>query len=80
MIISKPMPIRYSRYFKISAKEFERNKVFNAFIDQDSKFHVDPLLLRGSKIPEFQDAYEAFLNYFRAFVPLVKHVSRPDTS
>ena len=70
--------IRYNKFFGVSVEEFEARGVFNAFIDCDSKFHVDPLLLRGSKIPEFQDAYEAFLNYFRAFVPLVKHVNRPD--
>lgn len=74
------MPIRYSRYFKIPAREFDNQSVFNAFIDQDSRFHVDPLLLRGCKIPEFQDAYEDFLDYFRAFVPLVKHVEKPDLS
>lgn len=74
------MPVRYSRYFKIPAREFEKQMVFNAFIDQDSRFHVDPLLLRGSRIPEFQNAYDAFLDYFRAFVPLVKHAVRPDSS
>lgn len=74
------MPVRYSRYFKVPARAFENLRVFNAFIDQDSRFHVDPLLLRGCKIPEFQGAYEAFLDYFRAFVPLVKHVEKPDSS
>lgn len=74
------MPVRYSRFFKVPARVFENQRVFNAFIDQDSRFHVDPLLLRGCKIPEFQDAYEAFLDYFRAFVPLVKHVEKPDSS
>ena len=74
------MPVRYSRYLKVPARAFENLKVFNAFIDQDSRFHVDPLLLRGCKIPEFQGAYEAFLDYFRAFVPLVKHIEKPDSS
>lgn len=74
------MPVRYSKYFKVPAKEFENRQVFNAFIDQDSKFHIDPLLLRGSKIPEFQSAYEAFLDYFRVFVPLVKYVKTPSPS
>lgn len=73
------MAKRYSRYFGVPAKEFERMGVFNAFIDQDSKFHVDPLLLRGSRIPEFEEAYDAFLDYFRAFIPLVKHVQVPTT-
>ena len=74
------MPVRYSRYFKVSATEFDTRRVFNAFIDQDSKFHIDPLLLRGCKIPEFQNAYEAFLDYFRAFIPLVRHVKNATPS
>ena len=61
----------------IEAREDREVWEINAFIDEDSKFHVDPLLLRGSNIPEFKDAYDAFLNYFRCFVPLVKHVEKP---
>ena len=72
--------IRYNKHFGVSVEAFESKGVFNAFVGQDSKFHIDPLLLRGSDIPEFRNAYEDFLNYFRAFVPLVRHVSRPDTS
>lgn len=34
--------------------------------------HIDPLLLKGSRIPEFKDAYTEFFNYFRLFIPLVK--------
>ena len=71
------MAIRYSKHFNINPQAFEELGVFNAYIDEDSKFHVDPLLLRGSKIPEFEDAYDVFLNYFRGFVPLVKHVEKP---
>ena len=72
----KNMPKRYSNHFKVPAKAFEKFQVFNAFVDQDTRFHVDPLLLRGSNIPEFKDAYDDFLAYFRGFVPLVKHVTQ----
>lgn len=72
--------IRYNKYFGISVEAFESLGVFNAFVDLDSAFHIDPLLLRECSIPEFQNAYEAFLDYFRAFVPLVKHVQRLDSS
>lgn len=73
-------PIRYNRYFGVSPEAFESKGVFNGFVGQDSRFHVDPLLLRGCKIPEFQSAYEDFLGYFRKFVPLVRHVTKPDES
>ena len=41
-------------------------------MDQDSLLHIDPLLLKGSAIPEFTNAYTEFFNYFRLFIPLVK--------
>lgn len=74
------MPTRYSKYFKVSPHAFEERGVFNAYIDEDSRFYVDPLLLRETNIPEFKNAYETFLDYFRAFVPLVKHVQSPTES
>ena len=41
-------------------------------MDRDSLLHIDPLLLKGSEIPEFKNAYAEFFNYFKLFVPLVK--------
>ena len=61
------MPKRYSNFFEVPAKVFEEHGIFNAFVDQDTRFHVDPLLLRGCTIPEFQGAYDKFLEYFRYF-------------
>lgn len=74
------MAIRYSKYFAVTPLAFEELGVFNAYIDEDSRFYVDPLLLRNTEIPEFKNAYESFLDYFRGFVPLVKHVQAPTTS
>lgn len=74
------MAIRYSNYFGVTPQVFEQKGVFNAFIDQDSKFHIDPLLIRENSIPEFNGAYDFFLNYFRGFVPLAKMAKMPDLS
>ena len=66
------MALTYSRFFKVKHKDFLQKGVFIALLDQDSVLHIDPLLLKGSEIPEFKNAYTEFFNYFRLFVPLVK--------
>ena len=59
-------------YLKVKHKDFLQKGVYNAFLDRDSLLHIDPLLLKGSEIPEFKNAYAEFFNYFKLFVPLVK--------
>lgn len=66
------MGLTYSRFFKVKHRDFLQKGVYNAFLDQDSLLHIDPLLLKGSEIPEFTNAYTEFFNYFRLFIPLVK--------
>lgn len=66
------MALTYSRFFNVKHKDFLQNGVYNAFLDQDSLLHIDPLLLKGSEIPEFKNAYAEFFEYFRLFIPLVK--------
>lgn len=66
------MAITYSRYFKVKHKDFLSEGVYDGFLDKDSLLHIDPLLLKGCKIPEFQNAYNEFFNYFKLFIPLVK--------
>lgn len=66
------MALTYSKYLKVKHKDFLQKGVYNAFLDRDSLLHIDPLLLKGSEIPEFKNAYAEFFNYFKLFVPLVK--------
>ena len=66
------MALTYSRFFKVKHKDFLQKGVYNAFLDKDSLLHIDPLLLKGSEIPEFANAYTEFFDYFRLFIPLVK--------
>lgn len=72
------MALTYSRYFKIKHKDFLSKGVYNAFLDKDSLLHIDPLLLKGCDIPEFQNAYNEFFNYFKLFIPLVKAAKAAD--
>lgn len=62
----------YSDYFGVPALSFKEKGVFNGKIREDSRLHIDPMLLRNSSIPEFQTAYEDLMNYFRKFVPLTR--------
>lgn len=66
------MVLTYSRFFKVGHNDFLQRGVYNAFLNQDSLLHIDPLLLKESEIPEFVNAYTEFFDYFRLFIPLVK--------
>lgn len=67
------MALHYSKYFNIAHNEFERLGVYDGYLDKDSLLHIDPLNLKNCKEPEFEDAYEKFMQFFRSFVPLVNH-------
>ena len=60
----------YSTYFNVKHNDFVKKGVYNASLDKDSLLHIDPLLLKDSSIPEFENAYENFLQFFREFIPL----------
>jgi hypothetical protein len=68
------MGLYYSQYFGISHKSFVDKKVFDGCLDVDSPFHIYPLLLKNCEIPEFVNAYQEFLDYFKLFYHLVPHV------
>lgn len=74
------MANHYSTYFKIKHSDLVNKGVYNAFLDKDSLLHIDPLLLKGCKIPEFKNAYEDFLQYFRSFVSLTNAASSKSKS
>jgi hypothetical protein len=45
------MAIRFSQVLDIKRKDLSKEGAFDGFIDIDSPFHVDPHLLRSTKIP-----------------------------
>lgn len=68
------MALHYSKYFKTSHRAFFEKGVFDGMIDADAHLHVDPLLLKTCRVPEFVGAYEEFLDYFKMFIHLVPYV------
>lgn len=69
--------MHYSKYFNISHEEFVKADVFDGLTEKDVQLHVDPMLLKKSKIPEFKGAYLKFLNYFNEIIFLVSGLSNP---
>jgi hypothetical protein len=58
------MAIRYSEVLEVTEKQLEDAGAFNGFVDIDSKFYVDPHLLKNASIPELKTADATFKNHF----------------
>ena len=69
--------MHFSGYFKIKHCDFVKGGVFDGLIEKDAHLHIDPLLLKNCKIPEFREAYQKFLDYFNEIVKLVVGMNNP---
>lgn len=69
--------MHYSSYFKIPHRELIKVGIFDGLIERDKPLHVDPMLLKGCKIPEFEGSYHKFLDYFNEIVALTNGMSNP---
>lgn len=68
------MALHYSKYLGVKHSQLVACGVYDGFLDHDSKLHIDPMLLKNSQIPEFLDAYKAFISYFDRFYALQPYV------
>ena len=66
------MSVRLSDYFEIDEKKLDKEGVFNAFIDIDSRLFLDPHLLKDTKIPELSKSYEKLKEHFSKIIVLLK--------
>jgi hypothetical protein len=66
------MPIQLSKYFKVPAAELRKRGLLNSHLGIDDKLFVDPNLLKGIKIPEFQDARTGLEKFFAPVVKLLQ--------
>ena len=69
--------IHYSNYFKISHRDMVKAGVFDGLTEKDVLLHVDPMLLKNCNIPEFEGAYQKYLDYFNEIVTLTSGMSNP---
>lgn len=51
------MPILFSEYYKVPQKVLDASNVFDAILDVDSRYFIDPKLLKKCTIPEFKESY-----------------------
>jgi hypothetical protein len=65
------MPDRISEKFGLKSEQFGKEGVFDGFWDVDSQFHVDPALLRVTKVPELKDAEQSFQKHFSDVLKLI---------
>lgn len=72
------MATHYSTYFNVKHEDLTSRGVFDACVDVDIKMHVDPLLLKKCRVPEFNNAYDDFFEFFRRFMDIVPVVKQPD--
>lgn len=70
----------YSTYFRVKHSAFVDAGVFDGQIGKDVNMHINPLLLRNCNVPEFENAYDEFLNYFKDIISLAKHVKELSTT
>ena len=70
----------YSTYFRVKHSAFVDAGVFDGQIGKDVNMHINPLLLRNCTVPEFENAYDEFLNYFKNIISLAKHVKELSTT
>lgn len=66
----------YSTYYRIRHSAFINAGVFDGQIGEDVKMYVNPLLLRNCKEPEFENAYNDFLEYFESILILASNVQQ----
>jgi hypothetical protein len=66
------MPKKINEIFGVSEDDLTKEGVFNGFIDLDSVFYVDPHLLQNTKIPELQNSYIHFKEYFSKVLHLLE--------
>ena len=69
--------MHYSKYFKLPHRDFVKGGVFDGLTERDIPLHVDPMLLKNCKIPEFDGAYQKFLDYFNEIVTLTTGMENP---
>ena len=74
------MALTYSEFLKVDHATLLSKGVFDGTLDVDSQLHVDPLLLKMCEIPEFDGAYDDFVNYFNRFIDLVPLVRTRQTT
>ncbi len=66
------MAVSFSDEFHVSKTALKRVGALDIILDLDTKYFIDPMLLRKSKVPEFVDSSKKIEAYFESVVALVR--------
>lgn len=71
------MPVTFSKKVGVLRADVEKLGAFNPVLDLDSRFFIDPHLLKYCKIPEFSESYENFQKHFVNIGKLLQASTKP---
>lgn len=71
------MPQRVSNVLGISHEAFDSEGAFDAFVDVDSLFYIDPRLLDRAETPELKGSRERVTKYFEGIIHLLEASQKP---
>jgi len=69
------MITKYSKALNIPNDILEGEGVFDGIIEIDSRFFIDPILLRDTNVPELSDSYQKVLNHFSDILSCIRSSS-----
>jgi hypothetical protein len=72
------MQLRYSEYYKIDKKAFDKLGVFNGFILHDSDYFLNPKLIKETKNDFFITSYSKIRTKFSNIIKLIARVRQAD--
>ncbi len=70
------MQLRYSEYYKIEKKEFDKLGVFNGFILHDSDYFLNPKLIKETNNAFFTDSYSKIRTNFSKIIKLIDRIEQ----
>lgn len=72
------MQLRYSEYFKINKKEFDKLGVFNGYILHDSDYFLNPKLIKETDNKFFIGSYSMIKSNFSRIIALIDRIEQPN--
>ena len=63
--------MRISEALGVTSAKLWKQGVFDSYLGIDSRLHIDPALLRTTKVPEFKESKKHFEDYFSAVLKMI---------
>src|SRR5947207_3124372 len=68
--------MRLSQALGVAPSKLLNKGVFDSYLGIDSRLHIDPALLRSTRVPEFKNSLQRFTNYFDDVILLIAKATR----